>query len=247
MTIEICAESIEGALAAERGGADRVELCSGLSEGGVTPSAGCIHCVRRKLSIELYVLIRPRPGDFLYTSAEFELVLEDIRIAKAAGADGVVVGCLTPEGEIDVERMRECVELARPMAVTFHRAFDLCRDPLRALEQLIELGCDRVLTSGQEANALAGTGLIAELVRRSRGKIVVVAGGGVNAGNARELIGATGVTEIHSSARGLAETGMRFRNPRCSMGSASLAAELSWHTTDEQKVRAMVDAVRKQG
>ena len=149
MLVEICVDSAGGAFAAERGGADRVELCDNLMEGGTTPSAGCIKVARRGLKIALQVIVRPRGGDFLYTADEFDVMREDIRVAKELGADGVVVGCLTAEGEVDRVRTEELIALARPLNVTFHRAFDMCRDARRALEDLISLGVDRVLTSGQ--------------------------------------------------------------------------------------------------
>ena len=165
MRIEICVDSVEGAIAAERGGADRVELCDNLLEGGTTPSAGCIKLARARIRIGLQVIIRPRGGDFLYTPTEFEVITEDVCTAKSLGADGIVIGCLTAAGDIDLERTRALIALARPLNVTFHRAFDMCRDPKRALEELIELGVDRVLTSGQESTCLEGQELMAQLHR----------------------------------------------------------------------------------
>ena len=167
MRVEICVDSAEGACAAERGGADRVELCDNLLEGGTTPSAGCIRVARRRLKIGLQVIIRPRGGDFLYNEVELEVMREDIRIAKDFGANGVVLGCLTASGDIDRIRTEELITLARPLNVTFHRAFDMCRDPKQALEDLISLGADRVLTSGQEASCLEGLELLVELQRQA--------------------------------------------------------------------------------
>src|ERR1051325_9028169 len=163
MRVEICVDSAAGAFAAQRGGADRVVLCDNLLEGGTTPSAGCIRVARRGLKIGLQVIIRPRGGDFLYDDTELEVMRQDIRMAKEFGADGVVIGCLTAEGEIDQARTRDLIQLARPLNVTFHRAFDMCRDPHKALEELITLGVDRVLTSGQEASCIEGLDLIAAL------------------------------------------------------------------------------------
>src|SRR5690349_2336120 len=171
ITIEVCVDSVESAMAAERGGADRVELCDNLLEGGTTPSAGTIKVARQQLKIGLQVIIRPRGGDFLYNDHEIDVMKEDIRTAKELGANGVVIGCLTAEGDIDRDLTRQLLELARPMNVTFHRAFDMCRDPQRGLEDLVALGADRVLTSGQEASCLEGLELLAALQKQAAGRI----------------------------------------------------------------------------
>jgi copper homeostasis protein len=162
--------------------------------------------------VELSVMIRPRGGDFLYSDVEFEQMRRDVVFARECGADGVVFGMLTPEGDVDVERTRQIVELARPMECTFHRAFDVARDPLRALEDVIATGCRRILTSGQRAAAIEGVGLIGELVRAAAGRIEIMAGSGVNPSNARE-IAATGVDALHFSARAVRPGGMKYRNP----------------------------------
>jgi copper homeostasis protein len=240
MVIEICIDSVEGALAAQRGGADRIELCGSLGEGGVTPSAGLIKIARERIDIGLQVMIRPRGGDFLYTPAELAVLREDIRIAKDLGADGIVFGCLTAAGDIDLEQMGSLIPLARPCGVTFHRAFDMCRDPRKALEDLVGLGVDRLLTSGQAAGCVTGMALLGELQRQSKGRIVVMPGGGVTPQNVLEIVTATGVGEIHLSARSMRESGMLHRNPRCSMG-ADGAEEYQWKTTDEAVVRAVVE------
>ena len=242
--IEICIDSAAGALAAERGGADRVELCDNLLEGGTTPSAGCIKVSRRGLKIGLQVIIRPRGGDFLYDSPELEVMREDIRMAKDLGADGVVLGCLTAAGEIDQERTAELVGLARPMNVTFHRAFDMCRDARQGLEDLIGLGIDRVLTSGQEASCLEGMELIAALQQQAAGRIIILPGGGLTARNIRKIIQATGVREVHLSARGSVESGMSYRNPRVFMGGTLRPPEFNWKATDERAVKQVVAALR---
>lgn len=244
MQIEICVDSAEGAWAAEQGGAHRVELCANLLEGGTTPSAGTIKLARSRLRIGLVVLIRPRGGDFLFTDAEMETMREDIRVAKQLGADGVAIGCLTADGAIDLERTRELTQLARPMTVTFHRAFDMCADPRRALEDLIQLGLDRVLTSGQEASCLEGQELLAELQRQAKGRITILAGGGITPRNVARIVAATSVTEVHLSARGSVQSGMRFRNARCFMGGTLRPEEFSWKTTDAGTVRGVVDALR---
>src|SRR5256714_14191101 len=177
--VEACVDSIESALAAARGGAHRIELCANLIEGGTTPSAGTLAVCRARLDIPIFVLIRPRGGDFLYSAAELAVMLEDIRRAKEAGAQGIVTGVLRADGDIDTDRTRELSDAARPLQVTFHRAFDVCRDAGRALETLIALGVERVLTSGQAATALEGADTIAGLVRRAAGRIVVLSGAGV--------------------------------------------------------------------
>jgi copper homeostasis protein len=244
MRIEICVDSVAGAIAAQRGGADRVELCDNLMEGGTTPSAGCIRTARKHLKIGLQVIIRPRGSDFLYDETEVEVIREDVRVAKEAGADGVVIGCLTAEGNIDQDLTRELVKLARPMNVTFHRAFDMCRDPRQGLEELVGLGLDRVLTSGQEASCLEGLELIAALQQQAAGRIIVMPGGGITPRNVRKIVAGTGVIEVHLSARSSVESKMKHRNSRCFMGGTLRPPEFSWKSTDEGAVRTVVDALR---
>jgi len=201
--LEVCCGDLESALAATEGGAQRVELCSALSADGLTPSAGLIAAVRRIPGLKMHVLIRPREGDFVYTDEEFDVMREDILLAKQLGADGVVIGALTPEGDIDVARCQKLVEAAQGMQVTFHRAFDQCREPLLALEQIIAMGCTRLLTSGQAATAEAGIGLIRRLVEQAGNRLIILPGAGVNARNARAILEATGANEIHGSLRAL--------------------------------------------
>jgi copper homeostasis protein len=244
MKIEICVDSPGGARAAERGGADRVELCHNLLEGGTTPSAGCIKLARRGLEIGLHVLIRPRGGDFLYDAEEFEVMCEDICLAKELGADGAVFGCLTAAGDIDAARTAELVSLARPMKVTFHRAFDMCRDPRRGLEDLVALGIDRVLTSGQEASCLEGLEMIAALQRQAAGRIIVLPGGGLTLQNVRKIVQASGVNEVHLSARSSVESGMAYRNSRVYMGGTLRPPEFAWKATDEGIVKRVVATLR---
>jgi len=244
MRIEICVDSVAGASAAERGGANRVELCDNLMEGGTTPSAGCIKIVRRRVRIGLQVIIRPRGGDFLYSEAEVEVMREDIQSAKQFGADGIVIGCLTPEGQIDTKCLAEFMRLARPLNVTFHRAFDMCRDAEKALEDLIALGVDRVLTSGQEGSCFEGMEMIAALQKQAAGRIIVMPGGGLTPRNIRRIVAATGVSEVHLSARRGIESGMIYRNSRVFMGGTLRSAEFSWKTTDEAAVREVVEGLR---
>lgn len=216
--LEICVYSLESAIAAQAGGADRVELCTSPSEGGTTPSAGTIELARQHLKIKLNVLIRPRGGDSLYTAREFAAIKRDILLCRQLGADGVVVGVLLTNGHVDRERSGELVELARPMSVTFHRAFDMSADPFAALEDVIAIGCDRILTSGQAPSAMEGAGLIADLVQRAGDRIIIMPGGGVRDTNLALLAAKTRAREFHSSARTLVPSAMHYRNPVVSLG-----------------------------
>jgi len=209
--LEIAANSIASALAAQEGGAGRVELCAALELGGLTPSYAQIALSREKLSIPLYILIRPRAGDFLYSDLECETMLRDIEACAKAGCDGVVVGVLDAEGHVDMPRCRSLIAAAGNMGVTFHRAFDLTRDPLSALEDVIALGCERVLTSGAQASAIEGAELIRQLVELAAGRIVVMPGAGVNAENIRTLREITGANEFHASAKRQHASSMRWQ------------------------------------
>ena len=201
MIVEICANSVQSAINAEKGGADRIELCQNLNEGGTTPSYAAIKYCVEKLSLKTMVLVRPRPGDFCYNEAEYEAIKEDVLMCKNLGAHGVVVGFLDKNLDIDTKRTSEIVKLARPMEVTFHRAFDRCRDWHTALGQIIECGCDRILTSGQRKTALEGIDNLREIQRLAAGRIKILAGSGVNSQNVADLIHATGVGEVHSSCK----------------------------------------------
>lgn len=211
MNVEICVDSVESAIAAARGGAKRVELCSALSEGGITPSGGLISAARAAIDIELFVIVRPRGGDFVYSETEFDVMRRDIVEAKARNVDGVVLGILTPDFEVDIDRTSKLVEVARPVGVTFHRAFDVCKNLERALEDVIATGADRILTSGGAPDAMQGMERLAQLEQQGRGRISIMAGGGVRPLNVRTLALKTGVGEVHSSlSRGsdeLAELG----------------------------------------
>ena len=199
--VEICAGDIQSARAAVQGGAQRIELCSALSLDGLTPSAGLIQAARGLEGIKLHVLIRPREGNFVYDASETEIMLHDISLAHQLGADGVVIGALTPDGDIDIPTCRRLIEAAEGMQVTFHRAFDRARNPQRALEEIIALGCTRLLTSGQAPTAEAGIPLLRELVHQANGRIIIMPGAGVNPANARRILDATGANEIHGSFR----------------------------------------------
>lgn len=238
---EICANSVESCLAAQEGGADRVELCAGIPEGGTTPSYGEIKLARKLLTkTKLHVIIRPRGGDFLYTPLELERMEEDIRICRELGVDGVVFGCLTEEGEIDKEANRRLVELARPMSVTFHRAFDRTADPMKALEDIISLGCNRILTSGQQPKAIDGISLLAKLEKKLKEyplpPIQLLAGSGVNEENIRQIFDATGIHEYHFSARVNVVSKMKHYNHEVYMGAKG-ADESNSLVTSAEKVR----------
>lgn len=238
--VEVCVESVAGALAAQEGGADRVELCANLLEGGTTPSAGTIRLARRKLHMAMNVIIRPRGGDFCYSDLEFEVMKQDIALAKEAGADGVVIGLLTPEGDVDAPRTAELIALARPLSVTFHRAFDMARDPYRALEDLIALGVNRVLTSGQESSVLEGLDLIADLVQRAGERIIIMPGGGINERNIAKIVAQSGAKEVHFAAPTAVESRMRYRNPHAYMGGELRPPEYTLAVTDAGRVRECV-------
>lgn len=239
ITTELCAYSVEACLTAARCGVSRVELCASPWEGGTTPSAAAIRRARRVPGLGLQVMIRPRGGDFCYSDEETEQMAEDIRFACAAGADGVVLGVLTPDGEVDRERLQWLVAEAEGREVTFHRAFDMTRDPLEALEAVVACGCRRILTSGGCNKAVEGIDMLRRLVEASAGRVEIMAGSGVDASNAR-LLAATGVDALHFSARGWRESRMRFRNPRVSMGGVEGVPEYAVACADETKIRQIL-------
>lgn len=217
---EVCANGVESCLAAQEGGADRVELCAGIPEGGTTPSYGEIKTARRMLtSTRLHVIIRPRGGDFLYTPLELERMLADISMCKELGVDGVVFGCLTKDGEVDMDANRRLMQCAEGMSVTFHRAFDMCRNPQKALEDIIALGFDRILTSGQQPDAMSGAPLLKQLNEQADGRIILLAGCGVNENNIGRLRSVTGLHEFHFSARTKVRSNMEYINPQVYMAA----------------------------
>lgn len=240
--LEICAGSVASAIAARDGGAQRIELCAALEVGGVTPSAGLIAEARKVEGLVLNVIIRPRGGDFLYDSHEIACMEEDIRTCRRIGVDGVVIGALTAEGDIDTATCKRLINAADGMSITFHRAFDMCRNPQKALEELIALGCHRVLTSGQAPTAEAGTALLGELVEQADGRIIIMPGCGVNSNNAARILQATGANEIHASARKSVGSGMIYRNSSVSMGNSD-SDEYARKETDVNEVRAIVNEI----
>lgn len=210
--LEIIAFDIESCVAAQQRGADRIELCDNFSEGGTTPSYGFIKKARKKLSIELYVMVRPRGGDFLYSDEEFQIMIQDITLCKSSGCDGIVLGLLMSSGNIDKEKSRILIEYAYPLGVTFHRAFDRAKDPFQALEDIIEIGCERILTSGQKPKAMEGIELISQLIQTADDRIIIMPGSGVNSENIKELSNKTGAVEFHSSASVMINSKMQFEN-----------------------------------
>lgn len=242
-TLEVCVDSVESAIAAEQGGAKRVELCDNLVEGGTTPSAGTIEFARRNLTIDLHVIIRPRGGDFCYSDIEFDIMQRDVQIAKELAANGVVIGLLLPNGTIDIKRTKILADLARPMSVTFHKAFDMTRDPLQALETLIRIGVDRVLTSGQEYSVIEGIELVTELVRRAGDRIIIMPGGNLTTRNIKKVIETTGAREAHVVGTRQIESPMQYRNLRVFMGGEFRPPEYIRAVTDAECVRQIHRAI----
>ena len=245
---EVCANSVESCLAAQKGGANRVELCAGIPEGGTTPSYGEISVAREVLdTTRLHVIIRPRGGgDFLYSPIEVRTMLKDIEMAKQLKADGVVFGCLTAEGEIDLTIMQELMKAAQGLSVTFHRAFDVCRDPKKALEQIIALGCNRILTSGQQPTAESGIPLLKELQEQAAGRIILLAGCGVNEKNIHRIASETGIREFHFSARENIKSGMNYKNESVSMGGTVHIDEYERNVTTARRVMDTIQATNRE-
>jgi len=221
MVLEICVDSVESALAAARGGAERLELCSDIAAGGISPSAGLIEYVRQRVRLDLSVLLRPRPGDFVYSDDEFEVLQSDIIQAKKLGANSVVIGLLDVYGDVDLERTRELVELARPLKVAFHRAFDMTRDLFASLDVLIAAGVDRVLTSGGKLRAVDGAGVIRLLQEKAQDEIVIMPGGGITAANLLEIASRTGATEFHAGLKTRVPSRMQYQKAPIFLGEGS--------------------------
>jgi copper homeostasis protein len=239
--LEICVDSVESAITAQYAGANRVELCDNLIEGGTTPSLGTITSVRKNLSIDVNVIIRPRGGDFLYTDIEYDIMRRDIDICGEYGVNGIVIGILRLNGEIDVERTAKLIEFAQPMSVTFHRAFDMCSEPVKGLEDIIAAGADRLLTSGQKGTAFDGSELIAQLHKKAKDRIILMPGGGINESNIALLAKASGCREFHLTARKIIESEMIFRKQGISMGGTQEIPEFSRKVADADMIRRIVD------
>ncbi|KAL7383668.1 hypothetical protein ABVT39_015593 [Epinephelus coioides] len=239
LLMEVCVDSVESAINAERGGASRLELCSSLLEGGLTPSQGLLHVVKQCVKIPVYVMIRPRGGDFLYSDQEVEVMRKDIELMKSHGADGLVLGALTEDGRVDEELCMELLAAARPLPVTFHRAFDMVHDPTIALETLVSVGFERLLTSGCDNSALEGLPLIKRLIEQAKGRIVVMPGGGITERNLQRILEGSGAQEFHCSARSSRDSAMKFRNNCVTMGAAFSAPEYGLKVADVSKVRTL--------
>lgn len=235
--LEICCYSMECALTAQQNGADRIELCAAPKEGGLTPSLGVLRSVRQQIAIPVHPIVRPRGGDFCYTDGEFAAMMEDVRLVRELGFPGLVTGILDVDGNVDMMRMRQIMAAAGPLAVTFHRAFDMCANPIKALENLTELGIARVLTSGQKSDAVQGLTKIMELIRQP-GAPIIMAGAGVRAENLPRFLEA-GVAEVHSSAGTLVASPMRYRNQGLSMSADKQADEYSRYAVDGATVAEM--------
>ena len=243
--LEICCYSVESAIDAEKSGADRIELCDNYSEGGTTPSYAAIQYSVKKLKIPVNVIIRPRGGDFLYSDIEYEIIKQDVLAIKKLKANGIVIGFLTSAGEIDIEKTKEIVDLAKPMEVTFHRAFDMCKDLLKALEQLKKIGITRILTSGAKNTVLEGIDLLTKLVEKAGSEIIIMPGSGVNENNLSELIKKINALEYHSSAKTFENSKMNYFNKNISMGGVDSVNEFSRIAVDPEKVKKMIEILNK--
>nr|WP_144363710.1 copper homeostasis protein CutC [Lacrimispora amygdalina] len=242
--LEVCTDSVESAAAAVRGGARRLEVCANLVIGGTTPGVSQFKQIRKACDIPLNVLLRPRYGDFLYTEAEFTMLLEDTAMFRKLGADGIVVGCLNADGTLDLERIKKLREAADGMHMTLHRAFDVCRNPKETLEQAVEIGVDTILTSGHKDRCMAGIGLLKQLTEQSAGRIHILAGGGVTPENIGMLAKETGTDSFHMSGKKIIESGMEYRNDEVNMGIPGIG-EYEIFRTDEAKIAKAVQELNK--
>ena len=245
MKIEIVVYNIESALRAQEGGADRIELCDNPGEGGTTPSYGTIELVRQNVSMDVFVMIRPRGGDFCYSSYEFHAMKRDISQCQKLSVDGVVFGILNPDGTIDKKRCKELIAQCRPLKVTCHRAFDMTKDPFQALEDCIEVGFDRILTAGQQPAASKGVDLITDLISRANGRIVIMPGSGVNEDTVEGIVSKSRATEIHFSATAFRNSDMKFRNEKIAGMGSDEGAEFKLRTVDPERVRRTREIAEK--
>jgi copper homeostasis protein len=242
--IEICTDNIESAIEAQNAGSDRIELCNNLPEGGTTPGLGLIRSARENLSIGLHVIIRPRGGDFVYSSLEYDIMRREIDACGECGVDGVVIGILESGGEIDIERTAKLIEFARPMSVTFHRAFDMCIDPVKGLEAVIDSGADRLLTSGQRNTADEGMLLIRDMIAQADDRIIIMPGSGINDSNIVNIATVTKAKEFHFTGRKIIESGMTFRREDISMGSANGMSEYFRKVVNPEMIRSIVNNLK---
>ena len=242
-TLECCVDSTQSAICAKEGGADRLELCANLVIGGTTPTLALFEQIRCTVDIRIHVLIRPRFGDFLYSPLEAELICEEISAFRAAGADGVVIGSLLPDGSLNLEQMKRFMDRAEGMSVTLHRAFDMCKDPFETLEQARSLGVNTILTSGQAPSCLEGIGRMKELTGAAGKDLTILAGAGINAHAVEILLAQTDLTAFHMSGKQVINSGMEYRNPAVSMGLPGLSEYELWQTDPEnvRRVRALLD------
>ena len=238
MLLEVCAFNLQSSIIAEKVGAKRVELCENPADGGTTPSYGTIKQTREKIGIALYPIIRPRGGNFFYDEDEFAIIKQDILLCKQLGCDGISTGVHLQNGEIDTERLKRIVEWAYPMGVTCHRVFDATPDPFKALEEIIDCGCERILTSGQKSAAPEAIDMLADMVQRADGRIIIMPGAGVRSSNIETLIKGTGATEFHTSARMIAPDPVTFRNP-------AIADATDWYIANEEELKKILSVVNK--
>ncbi|XP_071827164.1 copper homeostasis protein cutC homolog [Apostichopus japonicus] len=243
--MEVCVDSVESAISAEEGGATRLELCSNLFEGGTTPSLGLLQVIKGRCKIPVFVLIRPRGGDFRYSDLEIQVMRQDIQIFKAHKADGFVIGALSSDGHVDSSLCTELLALCKPLPVTFHRAFDMCQDPFIAMETIICLGFERILTSGQESSVLEGAPLIRSLVEKAHNRIIIMPGGGINDRNLERILKETNVEEFHCSARSSKNSEMQYQKSSVYMGGVLRAPEFITKSTDAGMVQRMKEMLDK--
>lgn len=237
--LEVCTDSIASVEIAKQAGAYRVELCSGLSDGGLTPSLALIQAAV-KTGIRVNVLIRPRSGDFLYSPHDIDIMINDIKAAANIGANGIVIGALCPDGSLDIEACKKMIDAAGNLEITFHRAFDVCADPFKAIDQLVSLNVNRILTSGQAENAKKGMPMLKRFVEYANNRISIMAGCGINLSNAKEILMQTGVTELHASCRIPISSTMVFRNPNVHMGLPGID-EYANMCADYQTIKQIVN------
>lgn len=240
--LEVCTDSVESAISAQKGGADRIELCSNLVIGGVTPGQALFQMVKRYTDIDIHVLLRPRYGDYCYDNYEFEQLKEEVQMYRELGALGIVIGMLNPDGTLDAKRMEELVQVAGKMEIVMHRAFDVCINPLETMEQAISLGIDTILTSGQEDSAWKGRGMLKELQEKSAGRIEILAAGGINAEAIKKLVPYTGISSYHMSGKVERDSAMTYRKPESGQGHEKSGEYILWKVSEE-KIRQAVESL----